>query len=47
LELGKLWGLSQKKPVRLGGCNRAYCGIRKARQDTVPRSLVGVRTWRA
>ena len=33
--------------MRLGGHNQAYCGIRKARQDTVPRSLVGVGAWRA
>ena len=30
-----------KKPS-FGGCNWVYCGIRRARQDTVPRSLVGV-----
>ena len=40
--VGKHW----KKPG-FGGCNRAYCGIRKARQDMVPRSLVGVGAWRA
>ena len=28
--------------MRLGGCNQAYCEIQKAKQDTVPRSLVGV-----
>ena len=39
---GKHW----KKPD-FGGCNRVYCGIQRARQDTVPRSLVGVRAWRA
>ena len=37
----------QKKPVRLGRCNWAYCGIQKARQNTVSRSLVGVEAWRA
>ena len=40
--VGKHW----KKPS-FGGCNRAYCGIQRARQDTVSRSLVGVRAWRA
>jgi len=39
---GKHW----KKPS-FGGCNRAYCGIRRARQDTVSRSLVGVGALRA
>ena len=28
--------------MRLGGCNRVYCGILRARQDTVLRSIVGV-----
>ena len=40
-------GNCQKKPVRLGGCSRVDCGIRRARQDTVPRSLFGVGAWRA
>ena len=40
--VGKHW----KKPG-FGGCNRAYCRIQRARQDTIPRSLVGVRSWRA
>ena len=39
-------GICQKKLVRLGKCNRAYCEIRKVRQDTVPRSLVGVGAWK-
>ena len=39
---GKHW----KKPG-FAGCNRAYCGIRRARQDMVPRSLIGVGDWRA
>ena len=43
----KILRIFQKKPVRLGGCNLAYCGIRKVRQDTVPRSLVRVVAWRA
>ena len=34
---GKYW----KKPG-FGGCNRAYCRIRRARQDMVPRSLVRI-----
>ena len=38
---GKYW----KKPS-FGGCNWAYCGIRKTRQDMVPRNLVGVGAWR-
>ena len=40
--VGKHW----KKPS-FGGCNQAYCGIRKVKQDSVPRSLVGVGAWRA
>ena len=40
-------GICQKKPMKLRGCNRAYCGIRRAKQDTVSRSLVGVGAWRA
>ena len=39
---GKHW----KKPG-FNGCNRTYCGIQRARQDKVPRSLVGVGAWRA
>ena len=39
--VGKHW----KKPS-FGGCNQAYCGIWRARQDTVPRSLVRVGAWR-
>ena len=35
--VGKHWN----KPS-FGRCNRAYCGIRRGRQDTIPRSLVGV-----
>ena len=38
---GKYW----KKPS-IGRCNRSYCGIRKVRQDTVLRNLVGVGAWR-
>ena len=30
--------------MRLGGCNRVYCGIRKAREDMTLRSLVGSRS---
>ena len=40
--IGKYW-----KKSGFGGCNWAYCEIRKARQDTVSRSLVGVGAWRA
>ena len=39
---GKYW----KKPG-FGGCNRAYCGIWRARQNLSPRSLVGIGAWRA
>ena len=39
-------GKYRKKPS-FGGCNWAYCGIRRARRDTVLRSLVGVGSWRA
>ena len=39
---GKHW-----KNPRFDGCNRAYYGIWRARQDTVPRNLVGVGAWRA
>ena len=35
-----------KKPS-FGRCNRVYCGIRRAKQDMIPRSLVGVGAWRA
>ena len=35
-----------KKPS-FGRGNQAYCRIWRARQDTVPRSLVGVGAWRA
>ena len=35
-----------KKPS-LGKYNQAYYGIQRARQDTVPSSLVGVGAWRA
>ena len=31
-------GICQKKPVRLSGCNRAYCGIWKAREDMTLRN---------
>ena len=43
------FGASEKhwKMPSFGGCNRAYCRIRKVRQDTVLRSLVGVGAWRA
>ena len=40
--VGKYWK-SQGWKMQHGAC----CGIRRARQDTVPRSLVGVRAWRA
>ena len=33
--------------ARLCRCNWTYCRIRRARQDTVPRNLVGVGAWRA
>ena len=39
---GKHW----KKPD-FGECNRAYYGIQRARQDTIPRSLVRVGAWKA
>ena len=39
-------GKNRKKPS-FSGCNRAYCGIQRARQDKVPRSLVGVGACRA
>ena len=29
----KVLRICQKKPVRLGGCNRAYCVIQRARED--------------
>ena len=35
-------GRSQGWQMQHGAC----CGIRKARQDTIPRSLVGVGVWR-
>ena len=39
--------ICQKKPVRLGRCNRAYCGIRKAREYMTSRSLLVAGVWRA
>ena len=40
-------GICQKKPVRLGGCNKVYCGIRRAREDKVSLSQLVARAWRA
>ena len=40
-------GICLKKPVRLGGCNRAYCRIQKAREDIIPRSPLVAGAWRA
>ena len=31
----KVLGICQKKLVRLGGCNRAYCVIQRAREDKI------------
>ena len=39
-------GIYQKKPVRLDGCNRAYCGIWKVREDMTLRSPLVVGAWR-
>ena len=33
--------------TRLWQMQSGYCGIQRARQDTVPRSLVGVGAWKA
>ena len=43
------FGASRKhwKKPGFGGCNPMDCKIRRARQDTVPRSLVKVGAWRA
>ena len=40
-------GICQKKPVSLGGCNQAYCGIQKASEDKTPRSPLVAGAWRA
>ena len=32
--------------MRLGGCNRAYCGIRKVKEDMTSRNSLVVRAWR-
>ena len=40
-------GICQKKPMRLGGCNRAYYGIQKVREDMTLRSSLVIGAWRA
>ena len=45
VKIWSYWEALEEKP-RIGGCNRVDCGIRRARQDRVPRSLVGVGAWR-
>ena len=35
-------GICQKKPMRLTGCNQAYCEIRKGREDMTQRSSLVV-----
>ena len=32
--------------MRLGGCNQAYCGIRKVKEDMTSRNSLVVRAWR-
>ena len=39
--------ICQKKSVRLDGCNWAYCGIQKTREDMTPRSPLVAGAWRA
>ena len=39
--------ICQKKLVRFGGCNRAYCGIRRAREDKVSLSQLVAGAQRA
>ena len=46
-EAWKALEICQKKLVRLDGCNRAYCGIWKDREDMPPRSPLIVGAWRA
>ena len=36
-----------KRPVRFGGCNQAYCGIWKVRENMTPKSPLVVGAWRA
>ena len=43
----KALGICQNNLVRLGECKRAYCKIRKAREDMTPRSSLVVGAWRA
>ena len=38
--------ICQKKPVRLVGCNQAYCGIQKVREDMTPRNSLVVGAWK-
>ena len=40
-------GIYEKKPVRLGRCNQAYCRIQKVREDMTPRSPLVAGAWRA
>ena len=40
-------GICQKKPVMLGGYNRVYCGIQKAKEDMTPRSSLVAGVWKA
>ena len=48
LSIKWVFGIARKhwKKSNFGGCNRAYCRIWKAREDTVLRSLIGVWAWR-
>ena len=38
--------ICQKKLVRLGGCNQAYCGIQKVREDMTLRNSLVVGAWK-
>ena len=42
----KVLGICQKKPMRLRGCNQAYYGIRRAREDKALLSQLVAGAWR-
>ena len=43
----KALGICQKKPMRLGECNQAYCRIWKVSEDKTSRSPLVTEAWRA
>ena len=46
-EVWEVLGICQKKPMRLGGCNRAYCGIQKTSEGKTLRNPLVAKNWRA